>query len=126
MTLRTYPTQTGQWQVSSAGSSFAVWSPRSDAIYYRDVLQEVKTDEQRTASLGIEQKLACKCEAGVGAAGFAARSAPMSSSYFLLRGAGPRRFLDRADLEFTKLQVLARRIDTGRRLASRGTTCRLS
>ena len=100
--LRTYPTQTGQWQVSSAGGSYAVWSPRSDAIYYRDVpgqimrvavrrnrssvtldtptpvarpssllarvgfdisrdgkrllmVQEVKTDEQRTASLAVVQ-----------------------------------------------------------------------
>ena len=35
--LRTYPAQTGQWQVSSAGGSLAVWSPRSDAIYYRDL-----------------------------------------------------------------------------------------
>ena len=33
----TYPTRTGQWQVSSAGGSLAVWSPRSDAIYYRDL-----------------------------------------------------------------------------------------
>jgi dipeptidyl aminopeptidase/acylaminoacyl peptidase len=100
--LRTYPAQTGQWQVSSAGGSFAVWSPRSDAIYYRDVpgqimrvavrrsrssvtldtptpvarpssllarvgfdisrdgkrllmVQEVKTDEQRVASLAVVQ-----------------------------------------------------------------------
>ena len=100
--LRTYPTQTGQWQVSSAGGSYAVWSPRSDAIYYRDVpgqimrvavrrnrssvtldtptpvarpssllarvgfdisrdgkrllmVQEVKTDEQRAASLAVVQ-----------------------------------------------------------------------
>jgi hypothetical protein len=34
--LRTFPTQTGQWQVSSAGGSFPVWSPHGDAIYYRD------------------------------------------------------------------------------------------
>jgi serine/threonine-protein kinase len=34
--LQTYPKQTGQWQVSSAGGGNAVWSPHGDAIYYRE------------------------------------------------------------------------------------------
>ena len=99
--LRTYPNQTGRWQVSSAGGSTPVWSPRGDALYYRDIaghvmrvevrktpaltlggpqhvarpssllaragfdvsldgtrllmVQELKTDEQRTASLAVVQ-----------------------------------------------------------------------
>ncbi len=35
--LRTFPTQTAQWQVSSNGGNWSTWSPKGDAIYYRDV-----------------------------------------------------------------------------------------
>jgi serine/threonine-protein kinase len=39
--LRTFPAQTGRWQVSSNGGSLPVWSPSGDAIYYRDVPGDV-------------------------------------------------------------------------------------
>ena len=56
--LRTYPSQTGQWQVSSAGGSYPVWSPRGDALYYRDVPGQVMRVDVRTSpsvTLGTPQ-----------------------------------------------------------------------
>jgi Tol biopolymer transport system component len=46
--LRTYPGETGQWQVSSAGGSSPVWSPRGDALYYRDASGQVIRVDVRT------------------------------------------------------------------------------
>jgi dipeptidyl aminopeptidase/acylaminoacyl peptidase len=34
--VRTYPDQTGQWQVSVNGGTNPVWSPNGDGLYYRD------------------------------------------------------------------------------------------
>ena len=39
--MRTYPARTSQWQVSSSGGSSAAWSPRGDAVYYRDVSGQI-------------------------------------------------------------------------------------
>ena len=46
--LRTYPTQSGQWQVSSQGGSLAVWSPKGDAIYYRDIPGQIMRVDVRS------------------------------------------------------------------------------
>ncbi len=35
--LQRYPEASGQWQVSRAGGSQAVWSPSGDTLYFRDV-----------------------------------------------------------------------------------------
>ena len=59
--LRTYPNQTGRWQVSSAGGSSAVWSPRGDALYYRDIAAHVMRVEVRKTpalTLGAPQHVA--------------------------------------------------------------------
>lgn len=56
--LRTYPKQTGQWQVSSAGGSSAVWSPRGDALCYRDVPGQIMRVDVRATpyvTLGAPQ-----------------------------------------------------------------------
>jgi serine/threonine-protein kinase len=45
--LRTYPTQTAQWQVSSTGGGFPEWSPRGDAIYYREIAGQILRVEVR-------------------------------------------------------------------------------
>jgi serine/threonine-protein kinase len=61
VTLRTYPTQTGQWQVSSAGGSFPVWSPHNDAIYYRDPtgqIMRVAVRKSQAITLGTPTPLA--------------------------------------------------------------------
>lgn len=51
--LRTYK-QTGQWQVSSAGGSSAVWSPRGDALYYRDIPGQImRVDVRATPSVTL-------------------------------------------------------------------------
>ena len=51
--MRTYPAQTGQWQVSSSGGSLAEWSPRGDAIYYRDVPGEIMRVTVRTTRSSV-------------------------------------------------------------------------
>lgn len=52
--LRTYPKQTGQWLVSSAGGSAAVWSPRGDALYYRDIAGQImRVDVRATLSVTL-------------------------------------------------------------------------
>ena len=52
--LRTYPQQTGQWQVSSAGGNMAVWSRRGDALYYRDISGQImRVDVRRTPALTL-------------------------------------------------------------------------
>ena len=102
--LRTFPTLTGQWQVSAGGGTYAAWNRAGDAIFYRNIpgeilrvavsrtptltlgtpqviprpsdllarvgfdvspdgrrllmVQEVRTDEQRTASLAVVQNWA--------------------------------------------------------------------
>jgi Tol biopolymer transport system component len=52
--LRTYPKLTGQWPVSSGGGSSAVWTPRGDALYYRDVPGQIwRVDVRSTPSVTL-------------------------------------------------------------------------
>jgi Tol biopolymer transport system component len=47
--LRTFPNETGRWQVSSNGGSNAVWSPGGDALYYKDVAGQIMRVDVRSS-----------------------------------------------------------------------------
>ena len=53
--LRTFPIQTQQWRVSSAGGSMPVWSRRGDVLYYRSAYGStlLRVDVQRTPTLSL-------------------------------------------------------------------------
>ena len=46
--LRTYPEETGQWQVSADGGSIPVWSRTGDALYYKNIPGEIYRVDVRT------------------------------------------------------------------------------
>jgi hypothetical protein len=54
--LRTFPGQTPQWRVSSAGGSAPVWSGQGDVLYYRSASGPTVLsvdDVQRTPTLSL-------------------------------------------------------------------------
>ena len=61
MILRTFPIQTQQWRVSSAGGSMPVWSRSGDVLYYRSAfgptLQRVEVHRTPTLSLSTPRSM---------------------------------------------------------------------